>query len=220
MKLYYLPLVCLAFGLTLSAQTEKPKGAKWDAAMAEFDELDKSTPPPASPIVFVGSSSIRKWTTLAADFPGLPVINRGFGGSQMSDLLQYFDRLVTTYKPAQLVVYEGDNDLGASKSPEQVLADFKTFCAKVRAVFPDVPVHFISTKPSPKRIAIIDKQRQFNAMLVEYLATQQKMDFIDVFSLMLDESGKPVQTLFVADNLHMTPAGYAIWTAAVSKALQ
>ncbi|MCB1211108.1 MAG: hypothetical protein KDK97_17425, partial [Verrucomicrobiales bacterium] len=167
-----------------------------------------------------GSSSIRKWTTLAADFPGLPVINRGFGGSQMSDLLQYFDRLVTTYKPAQLVVYEGDNDLGASKSPEQVLADFKTFCAKVRAVFPDVPVHFISTKPSPKRIAIIDKQRQFNAMLVEYLATQQKMDFIDVFSLMLDESGKPVQTLFVADNLHMTPAGYAIWTAAVSKALQ
>ena len=219
MKTKFLQIVCLLAGLAASALADKPKASKWDEVMVEFDVLDKMSPPPLAPIVFVGSSSIRKWTTLAADFPGLPVINRGFGGSQMSDLLHHFDRVVTTYKPSQLVVYEGDNDLGAEKTPQQVLADFKIFCTRVRTLFPDLPVHFISTKPSPKRIAIIDKQREFNAMLVEYLATQKGMSFIDVFSLMLDESGKPKPSLFASDDLHMTPAGYELWTRAVKKAL-
>ena len=211
--------------LNLQAETAKPTAPtkpldKWASSIAEFDEADKTTPPPKAPSVFVGSSSFRKWTTLAADFPGLPVINRGFGGSQMSDLLALFDRLVVAYKPSQIVVYEGDNDLGAKKSPEAVLARFKTFCEKVRSVFPDVPVHFVSTKPSPLRIAIIDQQRRFNAMLAKYLATQQKMTFIDVFSLMLDDEGRPKPELYVADKLHMTPAGYKIWTEAVGKAIR
>ena len=123
----------------------------FESEISAFEQADLASPPPAIPVLFVGSSSIRVWPDLAGDFPDYPVMNRGFGGSKMSDLLYYFDRIVAPYDPALILVYEGDNDLAAGKSVDQVYADYVEFLALVEEQLPDADVAFIATKPSPGR---------------------------------------------------------------------
>jgi lysophospholipase L1-like esterase len=207
----------LALTLAASALAAPEKWAK------EIDNLTKNDaahPPARGGVVFVGSSSIVKWTTLAKDFPGVATVNRGFGGSELADSVFYADRLVIPYQPRAVVLYAGDNDLNAGKTPETVLADFQAFCAKVQTALPEARIVFISIKPSPSRWKIHAAMERANALIAAECAKDRRRVFVDVWRPMLDAKGEPRPELFVADKLHMNPQGYALWTPRVASALR
>lgn len=195
---------------------DPPSSPQWASDIARFDELDAMTPPPPDPVVFTGSSSIRMWSSLEDDFPGIAVLNRGFGGSQIRDATWFAEELVVQYRPRQVVVYSGDNDIDAGRTPEQVLADFRAFVARLRRDLPDVPIAWISIKPSLARAEQIDEQRKANAMVKSAAAGMRRVDFIDVFTSMLDANGNPRPELFIDDGLHLNAAGYALWRQVVA----
>jgi lysophospholipase L1-like esterase len=193
---------------------------KWTAAIDKFTQADASNPPPRNGVVFVGSSSIVKWTSLERDFPGVKVINRGFGGSELGDSAFYADRIITPYQPRVVVVYAGDNDLNAGKTPEAVLVSFKEFVANVHAKLPTTRIVFIGVKPSPSRWKIHEEGEKTNALIAAECAKDKRLRFVDVWKPMLDAKGEPRRELFVADMLHMNAAGYAIWTPLVAPHLK
>ena len=188
---------------------------RWQGAVEELVKLDAETPPPADPIVFIGSSSIVRWKSLATDFPDLPVMNRGFGGSEMFDSLTYVHRLVLPYRPRQVVVYAGGNDINNGKTPERVVADFKAFVARVHAALPHTRISVISIAGNPKRWAQVEQVRAANRMLEEFAKTDPRLQFINVFPHMLGPDGLPLPDIFVSDQLHMNEKGYAIWKGIV-----
>jgi len=186
------------------------------AEIVAFERADRTNPPPKDAVLFVGSSSIRLWKTLPQDFPDLKVINRGFGGSQVADSVRYADRIVLPYRPRVVVLYAGDNDLAAGKSPQQVLADFQAFIGKVHGALPDTPVLYLSIKPSVARWHLIDKIRQANRLIEEYAATSKgKVVYVDVFTPLLTPDGQPRPDLLIADGLHLNAEGYRLWTPIV-----
>lgn len=184
---------------------------EWDTDMARFAAEDAASPPPERPVVFTGSSSVRMWDTLAADFPGVAVLNRGFGGSQVRDAVWYADEVALRYRPRQIVLYAGDNDIAEGRSAAQVLADTRVFVARIRAAQPGTPIALLGIKPSPSRAQLLDVQREANDALRDWAATQRNVAYIDVFNPMLDADGVPREDLFIADRLHMNAAGYALW---------
>jgi lysophospholipase L1-like esterase len=193
---------------------------KWKDAVDKFTKADATNPPPRDAVLFIGSSSIVKWTSLAKDFPEYQVINRGFGGSELADSVFYLDRIAIPYHPRVIVVYAGDNDLNAGKTPETVAADFEAFCTKIHAALPATKVVFIGIKPCPSRWKIHEKGEQANALVAAYCAKDKRRAFVDTWKPMLDADGQPRPELFVADMLHMKPAGYAIWTPLVAPHLK
>ena len=194
---------------------EQVSNADWEQDMQRFEAQDATVPPPKDAVLFIGSSSIRFWDTLAADFPGVAVINRGFGGSELRDSTWYADRIVIPYRPRQVVLYAGDNDIASARSPAQVQQDFRAFVHRLRRELPGVKIAYISNKPSPARVHLLDVQRQANA-LIQADAKQLRVDFIDVFTPMLDAQGQPRADLFIEDRLHMNSAGYALWRSLVA----
>ena len=170
-------------------------------------------------IVFTGSSSIRMWSSLEDDMAGYHVINRGFGGSQMSDLLHYTDDLVVKHKPATVCVYEGDNDLEAGKNVLGIINDFMSFIGKMNAELPDVQLVFISPKPSIARWELRDNYMYLNKALSAALEHFDNCYFVDVWTPMFDSEGYLRQDLFIEDGLHMNDKGYEIWTTEVRKVL-
>ncbi|SOD54699.1 Lysophospholipase L1 [Pseudoxanthomonas wuyuanensis] len=215
LALLLLLTACAAAAESLPTATpqvpEQVSDAGWEQDMQRFAAEDATSPPPAGAVLFIGSSSIRLWDTLAADFPGVTVINRGFGGSEIRDSTWYADRIVVPYRPRLIVLYAGDNDLNSGRSPRQLLQDFRDFVLRVRRDLPDVRIAYIASKPSPSRAALLDTQRQANALIQAEAARQPHLDFIDVFTPMLDASGQPREELFIADRLHMNRTGYALW---------
>jgi len=185
--------------------------AKWEKEIAAFERSDKTNPPPSGAILFIGSSSIKRWTNLSASFPEFQVINRGFGGSQIADSVTFADRIVIPYHPRQIVFYAGGNDLNAKKTPEQVLADFRAFCEKVHAQLPDTRICFVSIAPNPARWAQIDRVRRANRLIRDHARWHSHVEYIDAHSHMLGKDGKSLPDIFVADRLHMNARGYAIW---------
>ena len=181
-----------------------------------FDTADRATPPAPGGIVFVGSSTIRLWTTLVQDFAGLPVINRGFGGSTFPDALHYLQRTVVRYHPRTVVVYEGDNDLATGRTPQQVADDYRTFVRGVRDSLPEARIVFLAIKPSPSRWTLESQRREANRLVRAIVSADPKQTFVDVGTPMLDPGGRPRPALFRADSLHMTPAGYVIWRSTVA----
>ncbi len=210
-----LALLALALAPFASAAPEK-----WAAAIDKFTTADKTNPPPRDAVVFVGSSSIVKWTTLEKDFAGHKVINRGFGGSELYDSVYYVDRIVIPYAPRTVVVYAGDNDLKAGKTPEKVLADFKAFVAKIHAALPKTRIVYIAVKPSPSRWNIKDLGIKTNALIAAECAKDSRLRFADIWDPMLNEKGEPRPELFVKDMLHLSPAGYEVWQPVVAAALK
>ena len=201
----------LALGAAASAAPHP-----FENEIAAFEAADKTSPPPQRAILFIGSSSIRKWTTLAQDFPGLKVINRGFGGSHLSDSIYYFDRIVTPYKPKMIVLYAGSNDIDAGKTPETVVDDCETFVRKVEAALPGTRIAYISINTSPLRWREVEKVKQANRQIAAFMAKKENRVFIDTFPGMLDSGGKPRPELYVWDRLHMNSKGYAIWTSIIA----
>jgi lysophospholipase L1-like esterase len=187
---------------------------RWAPEIAKFAAADAATPFAPGGVVFVGSSSIRMWD-LTASFPGRPVLNRGFGGTQIGDSVRYVERLVIGHKPRVVVFYAGDNDLSAGRTPEQVQADFRAFVGRVHAVLPETRIAFIGIKPSIARWAMIDKVREANRLVRADCDRDDRLGFVDVDAAMLGWDARPRPELFIKDGLHMSPAGYEIWNLLV-----
>jgi len=192
----------------------------WEADMARFAAEDAAHPPPAGPVVFAGSSSFRMWDSLASDFPGVPVLNRGFGGSQVRDLAWHADQVAIRYRPRVLLLYAGENDIDAGRSPRQVLADTRVLVLALREALPDAHIVWVSIKPSPARLAQRPRQHEANRLVEAWLRAQPGTRYPDVATPMLDASGQPRGELFIADRLHMNARGYAIWRAAIAPLLR
>ena len=190
----------------------------FEAEIAAFEAQDRATPPPAGAILFVGSSSIRLWD-LQRDFPDLATTNRGFGGSQMSDAAHFAERVIVPYAPRLVVLYEGDNDLASGKMPEDVLSDLEALLAKTRLALPETRWLVLSVKPSLARWHLVDQIRKTNDLLQAAARRDERLIYVDVFSPMLDERGEVAKELLAADGLHLSRAGYDLWTAIVRPCL-
>ena len=193
---------------------------KWQKEILAFAKQDAAKAPPADPIVFTGSSSIRMWKTLADDFPGLPVMNRGFGGSEVFDSFNYAHLTVLQYLPKHIVMYAGGNDINAGKTPQRVLADFKAFVVRVHAALPECRISYISNAPNPKRWALIEQMRECSRLIEEFTKTDKRLQFINVYPHMLGSDGLPKPDIFLRDQLHMNEKGYAIWKEVVGPLLK
>ncbi|HEX6622180.1 MAG TPA: GDSL-type esterase/lipase family protein, partial [Pyrinomonadaceae bacterium] len=155
-------LLGLAYG-SASAQSNKvERQRRFEPEIKRFEEADKQQPPAEGAVLFIGSSSIRLWKSLAEDFPSVKVVNRGFGGSHIEDSVDFADRIIFRHKPRLIVMYAGDNDIESGKSPAVVLADFEKFVAAVHRKLPRTRIAFISIKPSPARWHLVDKAREAN----------------------------------------------------------
>ena len=193
--------------------------AAFEAEIAAFEARDRQVAPDTGGIVFTGSSSIRLWPELERAFPQR-VIARGFGGSTLPDVIHFAPRIVLPYRPRQVVLYAGDNDIQAGHSPAAVLANYEAFVRLVRAARPGTRVVYISIKPSPSRWALAEKMRAANDLIRDAITRDSLSAFVDVFTPMLGANGRPRPELYVADSLHMSPAGYALWRAQVSPHLR
>lgn len=194
---------------------------QWAADIDRFTTADTAHQPAQHAVVFVGSSSIRRWTTLDQDFPGVPSINRGFGGSELADSVFYADRIVIPYQPRMVVLFAGTNDLWNGKAPESVAADFKAFRTKLHAALPATRLIYLSITLAPSRARIHDQMRTANRLIAADCATDPRCQFVDINTPMLDASGgTPPPGLFVQDQLHLNRAGYAIWAKVLAPYLQ
>ena len=208
-------MICLTAPSWSGAQQADTSYRQWEGDIRAFEQSDSAEKPPVKGVLFVGSSSIRMWETLAHDFADLPVLNRGFGGSELHDVVHYANRIILPYKPRVIVVYAGDNDLANGRQPEQVAADFRRLTRTVHRALPRTRIVFVSVKPSPSRWNLIDKMRRTNALVRRYVKTDRRLAYADVFTPMLAADGRPRRELFRDDSLHMTPAGYELWTSVI-----
>jgi lysophospholipase L1-like esterase len=192
---------------------------RWEADMCWFDKLDRDRPGQPGGVVFVGSSSIRMWD-LARAFPKVKPLNRGFGGSHVADSVRQIDRLVNRHKPRTVVLYAGDNDITAGKTPDEVIRDFEAFVAGVRKSCPDCRIVYIGIKPSLARWELRDQMQQTNAGIRAVCQRSSNCEFVDVWDAMLGDDGHPRKELFIFDGLHLSPAGYAVWNGLVGPQIE
>ena len=188
---------------------------KWEEEIAAYEQMDRTNPPPKGALLFIGSSTIRLWKTLAEDFPEQRVINRGFGGSEIVDSTHFAERIIFPYKPRMVLLRAGGNDLNAGKSPERVFADFKEFVAKVHSKLPETEIVFISLSPSIARWKQADKEKAVNTMIEEYIRQTPRLKYIETYPMPLGADGQPRAELFVADKLHFNAEGYKLLTEIV-----
>jgi lysophospholipase L1-like esterase len=214
----FLVMIALVVGFLPAA--ERQKSGRWERAIEAFEAADKKSPPAPGAVLFVGSSSIRFWRTLQADFPQYRVINRGFGGSHIADSTHYADRIVIPYRPSVIILHAGSNDVAAGKSPERVFGDYKAFIAKVREALPDTPIAFLAINPTPARWSLADKQQETNHLIREYVAGKKGLAFIDIWDALLGPDGRPRDDLHVRDHLHPNAAGYKIRMRIITEYLE
>jgi lysophospholipase L1-like esterase len=204
-------LLLIALAVSPLLRAESPAVAnRFEKDIAAYEAGDKTNPPPQGAILFTGASGIRRWTTLAQDFPDLNVINRGFGGSQISDSIYFLDRVSVPYRPKTIVLQAGGNDINAGKPVAQVFADFKMWVEKVRAKLLDVRIVYLGQSPSPLRWAQRDQQQELNRLVCEYVTAGKNMTFVDLWEVTLGPDGQPRPELFVADRLHPSEEGYKL----------
>jgi lysophospholipase L1-like esterase len=192
--------------------------SKWSKDIAAFAASDATNPPPRGCIIFSGSSYIRRWTTLARDFPGMQTVNRGFGGCELADVYDYADQIIIPYAPREVVIYAGGNDINAGMAPEIVFGDFVALMQKLHRSLPKTKLVFISCPPSLKRWVQTEKIKTVNELIANY-CREHGVTFVNTFPLMLGADGKPLPDIYVEDLLHMNAKGYAIWRDAVAPTL-
>jgi len=191
---------------------------KWEKTIAAFEEQDRQLPPVTGANLFVGSSTVRLWK-VNETFPEATCLNRGFGGSQLADVVKYVERIVIPYQPRVIVLYAGDNDLNAGRTPQQVRDDYRAFIAKVQPALPETKIVWIAIKPSPARWKIHEKALEANALVREEIARGKNQVELDFWKDMLGDNGEPRPELYVKDQLHLSPDGYAIWNVRVRETL-
>jgi lysophospholipase L1-like esterase len=212
---------CLA-GLLLGLGYPGPGGAQtadFEKEVAAFEKQDAKFPPPANAIVITGSSTIRLWTSVRNDLAPLDVIARGFGGSTADDLDYYLDRLVLTYAPRAVAIYEGDTDLSVGMTPEYIVSRIGQIAARIAAELPATRIYFISIKPSPKRWVYWPQAVLANQMLAQSCATLPQCVYIDTASALLNPDGSLNMGYYASDRVHLNAAGYAVWTGVMKPAL-
>jgi lysophospholipase L1-like esterase len=210
---HFVTLFCL-FVLALPASSQD----LWEPAMKAFETLDAANTYPPESIFFTGSSSIVLWRMVAQDMAPYPVIHRGFGGSNMTDVLRYADRYIKKHRFGSMVVFVANDIVGnpaSDKTPEQVRDLFRDFILKIRSYNADAPIFIIAITPTNSRWAVWPQIRQANNLLVQLTDEHKGVMFIPTEDLFLGADGKPKSELFVSDQLHMSPAGYALWSKRV-----
>jgi len=183
---------------------------KWEKDISAFEQSDRTNPPPKGGLVFIGSSTIKLWKTLAQDFPEQRVINRGFGGSEIVDSTHFADRVIFPYQPRAVFLRAGGNDLWAGKTPERVFADFKEFVTTIHAKLPQAEIVFISLSPSISRWAQAEKEKAVNAVVQEFVKQTPYLRYVDTWTLPLGTDGQPRPELFLPDKLHFNAEGYKL----------
>ena len=196
-----------------------PVPVGWKEHFEQFAQSDRDGPVLNGAVGFVGSSSIDYWTDLEAQFPAHHVVRRGLSGATMADCARHVDRLILPYRPRVVVIYAGENDLAAGRTPEQVVAAYADLVRQVHQELPATKLVFVSIKPSPSRIALMPLIRRTNALMAAYAETDSRLDFVNVYSAMLNGDEHARRELFRGDGVHMTPAGYALWHDAIVKHL-
>ena len=214
-----LALLALLFLQPTPPPKDGDRFAKWEPQIAAIEKRLKESPPETGGVFFAGSSSIRLWD-LKKSFPEEQYVNVGFGGSQIRDCTHFVPRLISTHRPATIVLYAGDNDVAAGRTAEHVLADFKAYCRAVHGDLPKCRILFVAIKPSIARWKQIEEQKKANALVEKYCGTDPRLGYIDIVPLMLGQDGKPEPKLFAKDGLHLSAAGYEKWTKAVAAALR
>lgn len=181
--------------------------AVWEKEIAAFEASDRTNPPPKHCLLFTGSSTIRKWTTLAQDFPGWPVVNRGVGGSEVVDITHFADRIVFPYEPKMIFFRCGGNDIANGRAPEKVFEDFKEFVALVHSKLPETDIVFLSWGPTNARPKNRDKEQLYNRLVLEFVKQTPHMQYCDLWDMALDKDGKVRPEFFESDKLHFNAAG-------------
>ncbi len=208
-------VICLI--LVLSQLQAQSVPGFWPDILA-FKKIDSAQKPALKSILFVGSSSFTKWQGVQNYFPEYPIINRGFGGSTLVDVIRYAYDIILPYQPKQVLIYCGENDLASQEniSPKEVLLRVKTLFNIIRTNLPDATIDYVSIKPSPVRASIQDRVKIANKLIKAYLKKQKDAGFIDIYDAMLDPKGNMREELYLGDRLHMKPEGYAIWKKAIA----
>lgn len=205
-------LICFVFFQSFSSAGFAQQTPPFFNEIEAFKKADALNPPPKNAILFVGSSSFRGWTNVQAAFPAYTIINRGFGGSSLPDVIRYAQDIIIPYQPKQVVIYCGENDFTADGATAEIVYDrFTTLFEIIRKDLPKAHVLFVSLKPSPSRLKYMPEMVKANALIKDYLKKYRRTAYVDVYSKMLLADGTPMPDIFKADKLHMTEAGYAIW---------
>jgi len=194
-----------------AGEVADPDPNRFAQDIARFTAWDSQNAVPANPILFVGSSSIRMWKTHES-FPQLPVVNRGFGGSHISDVIHFSDRIVLPYAPKLIVLYAGDNDVAGRKPASQVLCDYRRFVELVHAELPQTPIVFITIKPSGSRWSLWPEMHKANNLIKSFSEKSGRLFFADLGTPLLGADGKPDDGFFLKDRLHLNAKGYRVWT--------
>jgi len=218
--IYSWPITPLALAKeATSPVTKKSTGPeRFETEIAAFEKWDRQNAVPQNCILFVGSSSIRLWQTAEA-FPDLPVVNRGFGGSTISDVNHFADRIVFKYKPTTIVIYAGDNDIAAGGSPDRVVADFETFAKSVHERLPNTQLIYLAIKPSPLRWKMWPQAQTVNERIQQLTKKNDHDVYVDSATPILGDDGQPRKELFRDDGLHMNLKGYAAWNKVLAPIL-
>jgi lysophospholipase L1-like esterase len=203
--------------IPLCAQDKGP--GRWEETIRGFEKADRANPPAPGAVLFTGSSSIAMWKDLASYFPEHRVLNRGFGGSNFTDLLYYAERIIIPYKPSMIFVYEGDNDIAQGDTPEKILSNARKLRELIRSKLGSTPVVFISPKPSIARWKLKDTYESVNEALRKYAESEPDTEFADIWAPALDKEGNVQKDIFLDDNLHLNAKGYRIWQQVLSKYL-
>ena len=211
-----LVMIFCAVAFSAIGQALQSPENKWEPEIKKFEATDRQNPAPKNAVLFIGSSSIQQWKSLADDFPGIKVINRGFGGSEIADSTFFVDRIVIPYRPKMVLLYAGDNDLASGRTPQQVFEDYKAFVERVHRKLPNTRIAFISIKPSPSRASLLQSMKEANGLIKAYATHARRLVYIDVFTPMLSKDGYPRPELFGPDRLHMNSEGYRLWTSVIA----
>lgn len=213
-------LTLLLIFLCVEAIAQSAKPPFWQD-IQNFRKQDSVQTPPVHPILFIGSSSFTRWTDVQDYFPGYTILNRGFGGSTLADVLRFEEDVIFKYDPKQIVIYCGENDVASSDTitAQTVFNRFQKLYSEIRAVYPTVPVVYVSLKPSPSRWHLKEKAMAVNDLIENFLKKEKNAEFVSVWKAMLGADGKPIPELFVEDNLHMNAKGYTIWQKLIQPAL-
>lgn len=205
--------ITIALALLLITTAEAQDKPAFYDDIQNFKKTDSAAFQGTGKILFVGSSSFTNWKDVQNYFPGIPIINRGFGGSALTDVIRYAEDVITPYKAKQIVMYCGENDLASSDSvsPITVLSRFKQLFDIIRSNQPAIPFAYVSIKPSPSRAHLMPKMIESNRLIKKFLKKKKHTGFINVYPDMLNEKGRPIPYIFLEDSLHMNSKGYAIW---------
>ena len=196
----------------IKAQTKAvSKEDKYAKEITEFAQADKKGIDSTNLVVFIGSSTLRKWTDMQSYFPQSNILNHGFGGSRLAEAIYFADKFVYQYKPAQVVLYEGDNDLAGGIPVETLLADLKVFVRLTEIKLPKTPIVLLSVKYSPRRDAQREKMKEYNAKMKEFAASKPNLKYVDIASVVVDEKGRYRKELFTSDSLHVNADCYKLF---------